>query len=301
MVFRRIIDGPFGVFFVRVGGSYNQLLLDYPIITKSITSGFMYAAGDMICQVGEAATSNKPLKVDWKRVGVMAAFGTFISGPVYHYWFAYLDVLPIRMLELRKLRERWQVLRALNVLKQHNIDVGELALPETKPFSKRTIKACKIFMDQAVFSSLYTLGFFMGVGTLNHMVGVGEKKEEEVVENETHTAAGHELTSVINSLHTMKTENNSDAIDNIIKKLEASHSSGIHLRLPSLPFVSAVKQAWDHTKAVYLRTYAVDCVVWPPLQLINFSFVPLRYQVLYVNICNLGWNTFLSFMANGAH
>jgi hypothetical protein len=115
----------------------------------------------------------------------------------------------------------------------------------------------------------------------------------------------------------------------------------------------------------------VDCVVWPPLQLINFTFIPLRLQVrpscltphsnacprchcgplkadtspagtaaglsclsvryaaplneladtvcqcrhrcrllplprlavqvLYVNVANLFWNTFLSLMANKSH
>ena len=44
-----------------------------------------------------------------------------------------------------------------------------------------------------------------------------------------------------------------------------------------------------------------DCVVWPPLQLINFTFVPLQYRVLYVNVANLFWNTFLSLQANKSH
>lgn len=51
--------------------------------------------------------------------------------------------------------------------------------------------------------------------------------------------------------------------------------------------------------SVPLQTYIADCVVWPPLQLINFTFVPLRLQVLYINLANLGWNTFLSMMAAG--
>lgn len=32
-------------------------------------------------------------------------------------------------------------------------------------------------------------------------------------------------------------------------------------------------------QSVFVPTYIADCVFWPPLQLINFSFVPLRFQV----------------------
>ena len=71
--------------------------------------------------------------------------------------------------------------------------------------------------------------------------------------------------------------------------------------LSLLPYLLSVHKAWEHTKKVYIPTYIADWVVWPPLQLVNFTFVPVRYQVLYVNVCNLLWNTFLSFMANGGH
>jgi hypothetical protein len=59
-----------------------------------------------------------------------------------------------------------------------------------------------------------------------------------------------------------------------------------------------IRNAWKRTIGVYLMTYISDSIVWPPLQLINFSFVPVRYQFLYVNTCNLFWNAFLSYVAN---
>jgi hypothetical protein len=40
------------------------------------------------------------------------------------------------------------------------------------------------------------------------------------------------------------------------------------------------EETWRHTAAKYWETYAMDCIVWPPLQLINFTFVPVQYQVL---------------------
>jgi len=283
-IFNAVKDraGPLINVATAVGRVYNDLLIDYPIVTKSVTSGIMYGAGDVICQVGEAKRKGLPLDFEWKRTAVMATFGTFLSGPLYHYWFAYLDTLPIRMLELRKHRQTWKLLRSYNILKSHNVPVGELVLPDTKPFSKKTIKASKILMDQLVFSSVYMGLFFMGVGIMNDLVGVTKHSQPDIE-------------GMITSLNTMKTDNNAEAIEHIIQKLETSHQpQGKTLSM-------VVVAAWRHTKKVYWPTYLADWLVWPPLQLINFSLVPLRYQVLYVNACNLLWNTFLSFMANGGH
>jgi len=59
-----------------------------------------------------------------------------------------------------------------------------------------------------------------------------------------------------------------------------------------------IQKAFEHTNNAFKPTYLADCIIWPPLQLINFMYIPLQYQVLYVNVCNLGWNTFLSYMVN---
>ena len=71
----------------------------------------------------------------------------------------------------------------------------------------------------------------------------------------------------------------------------------IPLSLPSIPSILSLTLFSPSLSS----PISSDCLVWPPLQLINFTFVPLRLQVLYVNIANLGWNTFLSVMANKAH
>ena len=60
-------------------------------------------------------------------------------------------------------------------------------------------------------------------------------------------------------------------------------------------------KACSETRRLFLYTYVADTLFWPPLQAINFSFVPLRYQVLYLNSASLVWNTFLSSMANSEH
>lgn len=68
---------------------YNEALERSPLVTKSVTSGVMYAAGDAIAQYGEHWHANKErpegeqarFRMNWQRVGVFAFYGTVIGGP----------------------------------------------------------------------------------------------------------------------------------------------------------------------------------------------------------------------------
>lgn len=44
------------------------------------------------------------------------------------------------------------------------------------------------------------------------------------------------------------------------------------------------------------RTWLIDVAIWTPIQAANFRFVPVLYQALVVQSCNVGWNAFLSFV-----
>ena len=73
---------------------YNTQLNRHPLFVKSVTSGFMYGAGDACAQVAENYTQNKarppegkqPLRLNWRRIGVFFVFGTIVGGCVARVW-----------------------------------------------------------------------------------------------------------------------------------------------------------------------------------------------------------------------
>lgn len=58
----------------------------------------------------------------------------------------------------------------------------------------------------------------------------------------------------------------------------------------------SLKLCIDEIKEKFVFVYLVDCLFWPPVQAVNFYFLPSRYRVLYVSLALLIWNVFLSYI-----
>jgi len=46
----------------------------------------------------------------------------------------------------------------------------------------------------------------------------------------------------------------------------------------------------------YVTGIKANWLVWPAVQSVNFTVVPLEHRVLVVNVVSLGWNCFLSYL-----
>ncbi|KAL0892076.1 hypothetical protein ABMA27_015290 [Loxostege sticticalis] len=42
--------------------------------------------------------------------------------------------------------------------------------------------------------------------------------------------------------------------------------------------------------------YTGDCLYWPPIQFVNFYYLPTQYRVFYINAATMIFNIFLSYM-----
>lgn len=291
--------------------AYNALLERRPLLTKSLTSGIMYSGGDLLAQYTENINLNKnlqegeakvPLEINGKRCLIFFIFGTCVGGPAYHYWFNYLNELPALLWRMKQSRQRGSILRAYALLKSHNIEVKlDMAkLPKTEPLTKWKAKTAKILADQLIFSSVYTLVFFMSIGVLGGATdrlsvrhGTEEEEDDLLL-----TPEEGGLSHVIDKLTEFSREEvQSKVIKEVINKLQTHQV----LTARGLSWGEIWERSWAHTKEVYWDTYIADCMVWPPLQLINFTFIPVRFQFLFVNFANLAWNTYLSLMANKKH
>src|ERR1700760_1251045 len=52
----------------------------------------------------------------------------------------------------------------------------------------------------------------------------------------------------------------------------------------------------DRLSSTYYTAVTRNWMVWPWVQVINFSVVPLEHRVLVVNVVALGWNCYLSYL-----
>lgn len=55
------------------------------------------------------------------------------------------------------------------------------------------------------------------------------------------------------------------------------------------------KQKLETTWWPALKT---NWMVWPFVQVINFTFLPLQHRVLFANVVSIGWNSYLSWVNN---
>lgn len=77
---------------------YNKMLEKYPIRTKCITSGVLYAVGDYIAQKSVATQNNS---VDDKHLLRATIYGSIILAPLAHVHFDFLEWLVVKKIATR--------------------------------------------------------------------------------------------------------------------------------------------------------------------------------------------------------
>jgi Mpv17 / PMP22 family len=64
---------------------------------------------------------------------------------------------------------------------------------------------------------------------------------------------------------------------------------------------SSNENIWKMTKSEVPSIIVAEWITWVPTMLVTFRYVPIKFQVLVINVVGVVWQTFLAYMASNAH
>jgi hypothetical protein len=141
----------------------------------------------------------------------------------------------------------------------------------------------KVFADQIMFGPIHIAGFFFSYGIMSSFV---DNIENAYLQKKTLESIALKEAVSSNDGSSVSIEHEKEVLKELYDKAE------------SLSFMASVADSVDHTSVVFMPTFLSSCVFWTPVQFVNFKYVALRYQVLFMNSAALLFNTYMSFMAN---
>ena len=92
------------------------------------------------------------------------------------------------------------------------------------------------------------------------------------------------------------------SMKSIVKKICFDQTVGVSIMISMFYTVQTLLNKGTFTDvrnniaANYWTTLKTNWMFWPPLMFLNFTFVPIQFQVLFVNVFGVAWNGYLSFV-----
>lgn len=243
----------------RLLSLYNNSLKSKPLLITSLSTGVCYGAGDYIAQSIEK-NQGKREEFDVKRLIVFSVFGIVGGGPVYYAWFSKIHNMPAFVEGIVKWNEKRTLTRHFR--KELN---DHLLNNKIGDLSMKT------------FRNNYKLHF--------------DTIEKPIIRSKTILVAkiyaDQFIFSVLYPVFFMMT---TGVMLDLTNNANKRNFSGLS---------DSFKKAWTNVKNKFIQIYVADCAVWPLVQMANFAFIPAHLQPIFVNIVNIGWNTFLSYVSQG--
>jgi hypothetical protein len=239
---------------------YNTALKAKPLVVTSLTTGFCYGLGDVLAQEIEIRQGKK-VSYDKYRIGVMTVFGIFLGGPIYYVWFSKIERVP-------------QLLEKIAAWNERRILVQHFSRELEQRISSNSISD----MSMKAFRTNYKDNF--------------DKIDKPLIRSKTILVAKIYADQFLFSPLYIAFFLMSTGIMMDGQKYDSSK--------PFLPQLKeAVDKSWVTVKKKFVEIFVTDCAVWPLAQMANFAFIPSHLQPIFVNIVNIGWNTFLSYASRG--
>lgn len=238
---------------------YNAILQSKPLLVTSISTGVCYGIGDYIAQTIEKNQCKRE-QIDLKRLGVFTVFGTVAGGPIYYAWFSKIHNMPAFIETIVKWNEKRTLTRHFRKELNEHLLNNKISDMSMKTF-RINYKAHFDTIQKPIIRSKTIL--------------VAKIYADQFVFSVLYPVFFMMTTGVMLDLINDPNERN------------------------FLGLTNSVKKAWKNVKNKFIQIYVADCAIWPLVQMANFAFVPEHLQPIFVNIMNIGWNTFLSYVSQG--
>ena len=241
--------------------TWYALKLDtHPIITKMITSGIIAASGDILCQYLTTTTTTS-MTHHSSTEEEESSFTTIENENLVTYYYDWKRTIRFFILG--------SCLVAPTVHAWYNI------LLKYIPGTNGTSILKRLIADQGFFGPIFTGTFISCLTILEHVI---PNNTDNVVDDDSSssmmmTVGGGEETTTTTATIIMDVETT-----NTNYSLYMNITTRIYNDLPN-----AIIVGWG---------------MWIPSMAFMFTFVPVKYQVLFSNGVGLVWNTYLSWRTN---
>jgi hypothetical protein len=70
---------------------YDQQLYARPYLTQMVANVPLWTTGDLSAQWLENTKRKQKKPIDWRRTANYAAYGFFVAGPLFAWWYSYIE------------------------------------------------------------------------------------------------------------------------------------------------------------------------------------------------------------------
>ena len=276
-----------------LSGQYVRLLQRHKYPVQIVSGGLLWFTGDVLSQgveyvwgrAGDGVASLRPdcqverdagfLDVlDLARLKKMTLYGLFFSAPIYAFWYSFLDRMALRVLS-RSGRGRAVVGK------------GGGGADALVPGQQRPV------VTPGFFSTSWPSSWL--VSQIHGNRGIYNTLAEKLRLAASRVGAGPSKspeTTFVWKMVAFKLVADIIIFDPVYLAFFFS--------VTGLLEGKGLAQIEEKLRSSFAGTYLIDMAVWFPIQLLNFRFVPVQYQALFCQVCNVGWNAFLSFILHSS-
>lgn len=281
-------------YFAKMARSYHKLMSRHTLKVQMVSGSLMWVGGDLISQtiehynekhntdINTLSSSNHDHSrtdsfINWTRVGQMWFYGFFIASPIYCGWYSWLDKAVHRIFD----KQHTATSRKLPAWLERRLMEEPLAAVNTvvKPLTTALTSHNRL-------SSLYT-----SLWSSLTRARVSWRQMNPMTRPLTLMEA-RSLHGAIRKWQIIGTKIIFDCFlfDPLYLGLFFTVNTMIQQGSTNLAGVL------DKLRSSFLTTLVVDIAVWAPIQAANFRVVPVIYQPLVVQGCNVFWNAYLSYV-----